>query len=205
MKKALAFTLICAITLSIGWIFWFEDFRYNLPTPIPANYKIVPVNTFINLEGQIQNTTQKPTLLHFFNPKCPCSRFNLEHFRALYKGYKDKIGFHVVIPYESEVAEVQKLIAYSGIGIIRDKNKNLAETCGVYSTPQAVVMDREGKLYYRGNYNKSRYCTAQSSNFAQMALDSVLSQRAAPVFPKEATRAYGCELPDSTNQNILWF
>ena len=40
-------------------------------------------------------------------------------------------------------------------------DSSLAKACGVYSTPQAVLIDNNQNLYYRGNYNRSRYCTRQ--------------------------------------------
>jgi hypothetical protein len=70
--------------------------------------------------------------------------------------------------------------------------------CGVYSTPQAVIIDRNQKLYFRGNYNKSRYCTDKSSNFGQMAIDSILKNKAEPHMSELATIAYGCQLPNCT-------
>lgn len=31
----------------------------------------------------------------------------------------------------------------------------IAISCGVYSTPQAVIIDGNGQLFFRGNYNKT--------------------------------------------------
>ena len=53
-------------------------------------------------------------------------------------------------------------------------------------------------LYYRGNYNKTRYCTDAESNYAQMAIDSLLKQNNSPSFNALALRAYGCSLPNCT-------
>jgi len=75
-------------------------------------------------------------------------------------------------------------------------DKEIAVSCGVYSTPQAVIIDPDNKLYYRGNYNKSRYCTLKSSNYAQMAIDSFLVNCTKPVFAESATKSYGCQLPN---------
>jgi hypothetical protein len=68
----------------------------------------------------------------------------------------------------------------------------------VYSTPQAVLFDGDNKLYYRGNYNKSRFCTDKQTNFAQMAIDSLLSNRTNLITDKAALKSYGCCLPKCT-------
>lgn len=70
----------------------------------------------------------------------------------------------------------------------------LAAAVGAYSTPQAAVLDADGHLAYRGNYNVTRYCRDRSTEFARLAIDSVLSGVAAPAFPAAATTAYGCPL-----------
>ena len=72
---------------------------------------------------------------------------------------------------------------------------SIATLCGVYSTPQAVLINQDKTLYYRGNYNKSRYCTDKKSNYAQMAIDSLLGQKQNPIFNQNALIAYGCTLP----------
>jgi hypothetical protein len=74
-------------------------------------------------------------------------------------------------------------------------DKALADSCGVYSTPQAAILDTNHTLYFRGNYNKSRYCTDKASNYAETALDSLVSGSKLPLFDTLATRAYGCQLP----------
>ncbi|MCS6821844.1 MAG: hypothetical protein NZ551_08235, partial [Microscillaceae bacterium] len=78
---------------------------------------------------------------------------------------------------------------------IVDDTGEIAQQCGVYSTPQAVILNTKNQLYYRGNYNRARYCTDKKTNYAQMAMDSLLAQKPPPNFGLLATKAYGCELP----------
>ncbi len=74
----------------------------------------------------------------------------------------------------------------------------LAKRCGVYSTPQAVILAKGNKLYYRGNYNLTRYCTDPKTEFAKQALDNLLNHVEQTEFQPLATRAYGCSLPECT-------
>jgi len=71
----------------------------------------------------------------------------------------------------------------------------LAATCGVYSTPQAAILDGGGKLYFRGNYNRNRYCSDEKTGFARQALDGLLSGNYSLTFSPLALKAYGCQLP----------
>jgi hypothetical protein len=180
-------------------IFWYQENQYLFPTPVPKNYKAVYPGEVVEVSAFIDKTFSKPVLLHFFNPDCPCSRFNMEHFQRIVARYKGKMDFYAVLhSADNNEAKSRFQDKYGlDIPVIRDTNNKLAEACGVYATPQAAILDQKGQLYYRGNYNKSRYCTDANSNFAQMAIDSLLAAKPSPVFIELATRAYGCELPDN--------
>jgi hypothetical protein len=69
----------------------------------------------------------------------------------------------------------------------------LAASCGVYSTPQAVILSPGKQLFFRGNYNSSRYCTNKKSEYARQALDNLLHNLPVVHNPSAIT-AYGCRL-----------
>lgn len=141
----------------------------------------------------------RPMLLHFFNPDCPCSKFNVEHFRTLVKMYSNRVNF-IVVPLSKKPYTVQEIqhIFHLKVPVLLDTS--LASTCGVYSTPQAVILDSDRLLYYRGNYNKTRYCTDNKSNYAMLALDSLLQQKHHRIFDQSALTAYGCKIPEIINK-----
>jgi len=171
---------------------------YNLPTPVPANYLSVARGQHIDLAGKLPVEENKPVFLHFFNPDCPCSRFNVQEFKSLVKEYGSKIIFAVVVMTKDKDYTVEHIREKFGLVIPVIMDTSLAVTCGVYSTPQAVLLDNHHLLYYRGNYNKSRYCTDKKSNYAQIAIDSLLASVQQPVFNQFALKAYGCSLPTCT-------
>jgi hypothetical protein len=195
MKKAFAVAWLCIIALTIGGIFWYNDYIYNLPTPVPTGYTSVKNGKHIVVGPQINFKNNKPLFLHFFNPDCPCSRFNVSHFKTLVKQYSSQTNFVVVMMTNKGYtpAEVKKRFDLD-VPVIADSA--LALACGVYSTPQAVILNNKSNLYYRGNYNSSRYCTDEKTAYAQMALVALL-QNAHPVnFNPLALTAYGCSLPN---------
>jgi thiol-disulfide isomerase/thioredoxin len=194
MRTGTVIAWLALLFAGIIALFWHNEWVYSLPTPVPASYKIVSRGDDIRLTAQLDSLNNKPLLLHFFNPDCPCSRFNIDHFRSLVKQYGNKINFAMIVMSNKEysVKEIQDKYEVN-IPVIFDTT--LAASCGVYSTPQAVIIDTTHKLYYRGNYNKGRYCTNQKTEYARMALDALLNKMPALVFDRFALKAYGCKLP----------
>lgn len=206
MKNQLVvYFVVGLLFMSIFYVFWRQEWQYLLPTPVPKDYKAIAVNSTLDFRGlpiarvlQARKTA-KPVFLHFFSPDCPCSAYNVAHFKHLVETYRHQIDFYAVLFSDDEMYEAQKFRqTYSvDIPIIKEKGIDIAISCGVYATPQAVIIDKN-MLFYRGNYNKSRYCTDKNTNFAEIALQSLLAGKPLPNFGELATVAYGCELPENT-------
>src|SRR5688500_14851592 len=155
MKKLAIYFWLGIIFTAIISVFWYNEWVYQLPTPVPAEYSNVNNGAHIPLPNKLQVSDDKPVFLHFFNPECPCSRFNLSHFSSLVLEYGDKVDFAVVVMNDDEYKEAE-IKDKVGLDLPVSFDTSLANICGVYSTPQAVILDKEHKLFYRGNYNKSR-------------------------------------------------
>jgi len=183
------------ILVTISYLFWHNEWKYSLPTPVPAKYRAAEKGDTINLKNKLFAGSHKPSFIHFYNPECPCSKFNIPHVNSLVKKYGAKINFAIVVMNSNEKYTVEEIQDKFNPGIPVLFDKSMADSCGVYSTPQAVILDADHKLYYRGNYNKSRYCTDKNSYYAQMAIDSLLTNNLNPTFTKYALEAYGCALP----------
>jgi hypothetical protein len=74
---------------------------------------------------------------------------------------------------------------------------------GVYSTPQVVLVDTQSSIFYRGNYNLSRYCLSKNTKFAELAIQDLLAGKTAPSFLSLVTEPYGCSLPGNENKLSL--
>ena len=176
-------------------LFWKNDIVYSMPTPVPSNYKPISTGSLVDLPGVVAKDN-RPLFLHFFNPGCPCSRFNITHFKSLVKKYRAAVNFQMVVLSKEQLTQEEIQERYDlNIPVLFDSS--IAAACAVYSTPQAVIISND-KLYYRGNYNKSRYCTEKKSNYAELALQSLLQSNKYPQFDDNALRAYGCQLPSCT-------
>ncbi len=197
------FSLVCLT--GIGVLFWYEDVQYAQPTPRPASLVQQPVGTRLVLGTASTAPGSKPLLLHFFNPSCPCSRFNRRHLRELYSQYGHAVDMVVVLQAKDTLEAICKYRDWElPMGYVTDPEGKLAERCGVYATPQAVLLSPDTKLYYRGNYNTSRYCVDRQTQFARQALQALLAGQPAPAFPLVAETAYGCLLPTYQDAVNIW-
>jgi hypothetical protein len=174
-------------------LFWYNDYIFQLPTPVPENYQPVKNGQVIGLPSALSGNMEKPVFLHFFNPDCPCSRFNIRHFKSLVKANGQKVNFAIVVINNDKYTE-KEIQDKFGVDLPVFFDPALAASCGVYSTPQAVILNPGHELYYRGNYNKSRYCTDKNTNYAELALNALLSRSADISFDHYALTAYGCQL-----------
>lgn len=195
MKKWIAAAWLLFLMIIIFGFFWYNQLKYTLPTPIPSGYQTVKSGKVILLKNELNFNNKRPVFLHFFNPDCPCSRFNIEHFKSLVKSYHNKVNFAIVLMTDKQYTEVQIQERYNiNIPVVSDTT--IATQSGVYSTPQAVILDADRKLYYRGNYNKTRYCTDEKSSYAKLALNGLLNHTSLIQFDQSALTAYGCTLPN---------
>lgn len=189
MKKGLALFIVISCFLSICVLLWKEYFKYSLPTSIPVNYKTVKTGQKTSLFEGYPN----PILLHFFNPNCPCSKFNSTYIQSLHRKYKDRITFLAVV----EQAHIKDYKNTFDFKLISDDG-SIADSLGVYATPQAVIL-KDGKIIYQGNYNKARFCTDKDTYFPEIILDSLLNNKPLPNMPSTASKAYGCNLNSDLN------
>jgi hypothetical protein len=206
MRKKLifgSFSLVAAIL--IGWVFWQQELKYTRPTPRPADFHDVPIGSNVDLTFAALSAG-KPTLLHFFSPDCPCSRFNMSQFESMSRKYAHKVNVLVVLQADDDDAVDDFKEKYElNLPVVLDKDGKISERCGIYSTPQAVILNSANVLYFKGNYNKSRFCTRKETSYAQIALDSLIAGKSLPLFlQNEVTLPYGCELPsDETPTSFM--
>lgn len=194
MRKVALLSWLFILLATIVAVFWQYEWIYSLPTPVPDNYQAIDSGSPINVSQILPFKKDKPVLLHFFNPDCPCSRFNIPHFKSLVNQYGDKIKFAIVPVTHKKLAARDVLKKFEmDIPVIFDTS--LITSCGVYSTPQAVLLDTNWRLYYRGNYNRTRFCTDTKTEYARMAINKLLQNNAAIIFDQFALKAYGCQLP----------
>lgn len=63
--------------------------------------------------------------------------------------YRTQANFYVIVQNDTE----EELHKDLDVTVVTDDGR-IAEACGVYATLQAVILNADRTLYYRGNYNK---------------------------------------------------
>jgi len=196
--------VVLGLLTLVGYTLWEQDWKWGLPTPRPAQLRQPPVGAPLDLPAQVTaqwtTATGRPLLLHFFNPDCPCSRFNQDHVRDLIRTHRGRVTIVAVIEPEGGPVQARAVANAErelGVPVLLDADGSLAKRVGVYSSPQAVVVTVAGALYYRGNYNLARYCTDTQTEFARLALEHVLAGAPKYDAPVQARIAYGCPLPST--------
>lgn len=194
--------VVVALLGFVGYTMWEQDWKWGLPTPRPAQLKQPKIGTPLELPESVSvrwsAASGRALVLHFFNPDCPCSRFNQDHVRDLIRTHRGAVTIIAVIEPEGgtvsprAVANAERDL---GVPVLLDADGSLAKRVGVYSSPQAVIVAPDGALYYRGNYNLARYCTDARTEFARLALEHTLSGAPSFAAPAQALIAYGCPLP----------
>jgi len=136
-------------------------------------------------------------LVHYASSRCPCTEFNLDHVRSLHKAFGDRVDFVVALETRSTPEEGAREFGslHLQMPFLIDRDGQVGAALGVFGTPQAVLLDSAGRLYYRGNYNRSRYCVDESSEFVRIALTALTAHRPLPTMPQEAFITFGCPLP----------
>ena len=187
---SLVLTTLFGIVLTI---FWVQQMQFLLPTPIPADHREVPLGVQPVLSDWEISANTEMSLLHFYSADCPCSRFNLTHFKSLVRQFGDQVKFYVVT--QSSDTSIAEDVSEYGVEVIKDTDGTIAKRCGVYATPQAVILDDKGAIVYRGNYNQARFCTDKKSWFAQIVIESHLGLSDVESINRSALVPYGCSLP----------
>ncbi|MSQ79427.1 MAG: redoxin domain-containing protein [Flavobacteriaceae bacterium] len=139
VRKIILALWLVIVFAGIAFLFWHNEGKYSLPTPVPVNYIVVNRGDKINFGNKI-TISDKPLFLHFFNPECPRSRFNLTHFKSLVKKYTEKLKFAVVVMDEDGDYTTDDIIDKIGLNINVLFDTLIAVACGVYSTPQAAII-----------------------------------------------------------------
>lgn len=194
---AIAGSVFCLLTAVAT--FWYQDWVYALPTPKPDGLHQPALGTRLMLLDELMAgaSVAQPVVLHVVNTDCPCSRFNVDHIRALVRRYANRVHFVALVQGSDDPDALR--IAFAGwdlpMQVVPDPGGRLATELGVYSTPQAVVVTHERRLFFRGNYNTTRYCVDRRTEFVRIAIDALLASRPLPAMPTDATVAYGCPLP----------
>jgi hypothetical protein len=132
------------------------------------------------------------TVVWFWSVLCPCVEECEERLRALAQRYGPR-GVRLVVAHPidtdtREDIEAKRARLGSSYVVHRDPGGRLARRLGITNSGSVVVIDREGRLRYRGAFDDDLY--APKVPHAANALDALLTGREPAL--ADAEPSYGC-------------
>jgi hypothetical protein len=127
-------------------------------------------------------TKPKATVLHYYNPDCPCTRYNTWHVKDLIKEFtKQGVRFEIRVPHESQVKDAELMF---------NRPAKVAEKGSVpIASPSALVLDAKMNPQYIGPYSPAATCNLSKDDFVGNVLNDLL---AGEVYPRTRNLALGC-------------
>ncbi|REK08969.1 MAG: hypothetical protein DWQ37_19080 [Planctomycetota bacterium] len=144
----------------------------------------------------------KVVVLAFLGTECPLAKLYASRLNALADKYegKDVVFLGLDANRQDSVTEIAAFARVHEIDfpILKDLNQVVADAAGATRTPEAVVLDREGRIRYRGRIDDQYGFNAQNANYQKPepekndlaeAIDAVLANKSVEL---AETRAPGC-------------
>lgn len=138
----------------------------------------------------------KIVVLIFCSHKCPFSRGIDQDLASLASRYSsDKVVFlGIDSHYDTSVDEIRQYAVGSGLPqpILRDPGNHYADTAGALVTPDIFVIDKQGKLAYRGAFdNRMTPDGSGSRTYLADAIEALLND--IPLNPTHVP-SWGCTI-----------
>lgn len=174
---------------------------------VPIGTKLSRLN-FTTLTGDTYTldslTTKGPVVAVFLATRCPVAQRYAMRLKRLHAEFTADNKQHTTFVgiYANEEDTVDDVKAYIQkaeytFPIVKDTTGYLAELLGATMTPQAMIVDTEGTLRYRGPIDDNRYETRIKHSYLR---DALLATHTGDAIPLQETPAFGCtiHLPESS-------
>jgi len=142
--------------------------------------------------SRLRLATDRPTLLMFLDPLCPCSRASLSELELSLARCRSPIAAYVVLGRRGRSA-----VAISGVNVLNDDRAEEQRRFGVATSGHMLVFDPSGRVVFSGGITTARGHEGESIGgeaVVELARGSTPSATSAPVF--------GCPLPDGTEVSL---
>ena len=170
----------------------------DLPAP-PAigttidDFKLPDTN---GAEHSLKSLTGKHgAVLIFISVQCPVSNGYNERMKKLAEDYQAR-GINVIGINSNVTEPISAVKAHAAdkhftFTVLKDDGNKIADRLGATRTPEAYVIDANGKLVYHGRIDNSQNTANITANDLRDALDELLSGKA---ISKTGGAAFGCSI-----------
>jgi hypothetical protein len=149
-------------------------------------------------ETAIGLAPDRPTLVVFAHPQCPCSRASIGELARLLNACGDRVAVRVAFlkpeGFDDEWVRSdlwESAAAIPGVTVFSDDGGAESRRFGAFTSGQALLYDADGHILFRGGITHSR--GHEGDNAGSRAIADLVAGR-----PAEAARApvFGCSLGD---------
>lgn len=139
------------------------------------------------------------SVIHFWNPDCPCNRFNEVHVKKIISDYAAKnVTFTVVVGGRNKEERNQRQILAKQIfshAAVKDIRSDWAMNQGPPSSPAVGIVNSEGELVYFGPYSLGARCAPDKGKFVETVLNNLEDSKKRTGKKQLNTLAVGCFCP----------
>jgi len=192
ISRSGAFLIVAGILWASLLMVGFSLLEREEFTPV----KNVPVAADFPSYSTIPLALDKPTLLLFLHPYCPCSRSSLHELDGLLAETQNKVSTIIVFTIPSGIEPGWKqsdlwksAMAMHGVRVLCDQGGVEARRFGVKGSGHALLYDPSGKLLFSGGITPSR--GHEGDNSGRAAIISFVLDGHALV---NQTPVFGCSL-----------
>jgi hypothetical protein len=147
-------------------------------------------------QSEVALSTERPTLLMFAHPRCPCTRASMEELNRLLAKSGSRVSAHVLFLQPSALAEDwsesglwESASAIPGVTASNDKDGAEARRFGAETSGFVVLYSARGKLLFKGGITAARGHAGDNAG-ASLIASLVAGERTTA----NHTSVYGCLL-----------
>ena len=176
----------------LGYLVWYS----NAPGTTGAPPRKWPVDSAMQPNGD------RPTLMMFIHPRCPCTQASLEEFARLLARCKDLANVYAVFVRPPGVAKGwekagnwRTASAIPEVNMVVDENGAEARRFGATTSGHVQLYDAEGDLQFSGGITGARSHAGDNAG-----ADAVQSWLRRGIVDRRETFVFGCPLLSSHSE-----
>lgn len=164
---------------SMAIAFWWFQYR-NVQTFTPQAVFFDSQTLQAQLQQLLLHVTHRhnqpaATVVHFYNPGCPCNKFNERHVRDLIAQY-GRQGVRFIVMVSADLATDQEQALQQARQVFNDPaviDVQLAKEIRPPSSPAVAILDAQDQLAYFGPYSIGATCSVQNGAYVETTLDKL--------------------------------
>jgi hypothetical protein len=191
--------IILWLSIAVGGVFYLA--RYE-NTPAAQDVSYPPV---FPPESRIERGRERPTLIFFAHPKCPCTRASLRELARLMTDAGGKLQAYVVFIKPAGAGDEwtktdlrTSAEAIPNARVLIDEDERETKIFGAQTSSLTLLYDRDGNLRFSGGITAGR--GHEGDNAGRRAVFELITEE---VDKKVETLVFGCPLHKKDCQGEL--